>query len=217
MQVTLLHHSFLATMFVIALFTTGTTDSIAAFIASGANRSGQAVSSLGSTLAIKALSDRYVCDSSRGIYSHRLGNQWLVGGASNVGCAIFCRENYSDDELDELSLQIDPQADCRYSYYPLLRPGERFPEYDPRKMPILDPKPMVLRSDNGGDPKNEGVVLDRREYLHGLLQSIAEIERRGYSALEELGATSITEVLTPPCFAFVSESGVRLSSSSSSR
>lgn len=137
-----------------------------------------------------------MCDSSRGIYSHRLGNQWLVGGASNVGCAIFRRENYSDDELDELSLLIDPQADCRYSYYPLLRPGERFPEYDPRKMPILDPKPMVLGSDDCGDPNNGAEVLDRREYLHGLLQSIAEIESRGYSALEELGATSITEVLT---------------------
>jgi len=111
-----------------------------------------------------------------------------------VGCAIFRKENYSDRELDELSLQIDPLVDCKYSYYPLLRPGERFPEYDPQKIPILDPKPLVFRSDDSGDPTNR-LVLDRREYLHGLLQSIADIERRGYSALEELGATSITEVL----------------------
>lgn len=56
----------------------GTTDSIAAFLASGACQAGQAVTSLGSTLAIKMLSTVPVEDNSRGIYSHRLGTQWLV-------------------------------------------------------------------------------------------------------------------------------------------
>jgi sugar (pentulose or hexulose) kinase len=65
----------------------GTTDSIAAFLASGANKAGQAVTSLGSTLAIKLISKVPVDDSEKGIYSHRLDDTWLVGGASNVGCA----------------------------------------------------------------------------------------------------------------------------------
>ena len=56
----------------------GTTDSIAAFLASGASKAGQAVTSLGSTLAIKMLSTTPVEDNKRGIYSHRLGSQWLV-------------------------------------------------------------------------------------------------------------------------------------------
>jgi len=51
----------------------GTTDSIAAFLASNVNQVGQGVSSLGSTLAIKMLSSKYVSDPSLGIYSHRLG------------------------------------------------------------------------------------------------------------------------------------------------
>lgn len=67
----------------------GTTDSIAAFLASGADRPGQAVTSLGSTVAVKLLSERPVEDSARGVYSHRLGDRWLVGGASNVGCAVL--------------------------------------------------------------------------------------------------------------------------------
>jgi len=69
----------------------GTTDSIAAFVASGAQQLGQAVSSLGSTLAIKALSSRPVQDSSRGIYSHRLSKDelWLV----DCHCSHFlCNE-----------------------------------------------------------------------------------------------------------------------------
>lgn len=51
----------------------GTTDSIAAFIASGANQPGMAVTSLGSTLVVKLLSPTRIDLSDYGIYSHRLG------------------------------------------------------------------------------------------------------------------------------------------------
>jgi len=160
----------------------GTTDSIAAFLAAGATRPGQAVTSLGSTLAIKLLSRVPVADDSRGIYSHRLGDQWLVGGASNVGCAIFRQEGFSDDELRDLSANIVPNGSPPpHAYYPLLRPGERFPVNDPKKQPLMDPRPPVV---------------SRSTFLHGLLHSIAEIEREGYAALEELGADRVTEVLT---------------------
>lgn len=162
----------------------GTTDSIAAFLASGADQPGQAVTSLGSTLAIKALSTVPVQDASRGIYSHRLGdNQWLVGGASNVGCAIFRHLNFTDYELQDLSAKIDPMSISPYKYYPLIRPGERFPVNDPFKMSILEPVPIL----HG--------LNDRRAYLHGLLQSIAHLERDGYEALTLLGATPTREVL----------------------
>jgi len=157
----------------------GTTDSIAAFLASGATMPGQAVSSLGSTLAVKMLSSQRVDDSARGIYSHRLGDEWLVGGASNVGCAILRRENFSDQELSQLSTDIDPNTNIDLHYYPLLTKGERFPVNDPQKMPLLEPKPDT-----------------RKAYLHAILQSIAVIERQGYDALCELGASPVTEILT---------------------
>lgn len=171
----------------------GTTDSIAAFIASGADQLGQAVTSLGSTLAIKALSAKPVEDSRRGVYSHRLGDLWLVGGASNVGCAILRQEGFTNEELSSLSSSIDPSTDCDLSYYPLLKPGERFPTNDPQKVPILTPKPLINDQ------------LDREMYLKGILQSIAYIEREAFSALEDLGASPVTEVIYLSRYSFLFE------------
>lgn len=167
----------------------GTTDSIAAFLASNCEEIGQAVTSLGSTVAIKMLSDKPVSDPSRGIYSHRLGNRWLVGGASNVGCAILRKENFSDAELAELSAQIDPLepvAEAYANYYPLLKAGERFPSNDPNKVPVLEPKPML----------QTGREVDRKIYLQAILMSISKIEKDGYNALKLLGASPLTEVFT---------------------
>ena len=178
----------------------GTTDSIAAFLASGADTPGTGVTSLGSTLVIKLLSTKYIEDSSRGIYSHRLGNQWLVGGASNVGCQILRQEKYSTNELIELSKNINPLINSPLQYYPLTKIGERFPKNDPNKIPILDPKPLI--SNNGiNDKLNDGVDgnvqdVDRTQYLHGILQGISTVEKEGYSALMELGATPLTEVIS---------------------
>jgi D-ribulokinase len=158
----------------------GTTDSNAAFFAAAGTSppSGTAVTSLGSTLAMKQLSEVYVEDADRGVYSHRFPNfqnpddeAWLVGGASNVGCAILRQLGFSNDELKEISARIDPATDSPLNYYPLTRIGERFPIADPGKEPLLEPVPE-----------------SRTEYLHGLLQSIGDIEREGFSVLQELGA-----------------------------
>ena len=159
----------------------GTTDSIAAFIAAKASKPGQAVSSLGSTLAIKLLSTAPVDDSTYGVYSHRLGDMWLVGGASNVGCAVLRQEKFSGDELAQLSARIDPSLDPpdNLRYYPLTKKGERFPINDPAKEPLLVPKPD-----------------DRALYLHGILHGIAQVEAEAYALLARMGATPVSEVRT---------------------
>ena len=156
----------------------GTTDSIAAFLASGVETPGAAVTSLGSTLAIKLLSQTRVDDVDYGIYSHRLDDLWLVGGASNTGGAVL-RHFFSDLELVSLSQKIDPEAPSQLDYYPLLTPGERFPINDPDLLPRLAPRPDC-----------------QVDFLHGLLTGIAKIEARGYELLTELGATPITTVYT---------------------
>lgn len=156
----------------------GTTDSIAAFLASGASTPGQAVTSLGSTLVLKLLSTVRVDDAASGIYSHRLGNLWLVGGASNTGGAVL-RQFFSDAELAALSAQIDPSRPSPLDYYPLPKPGDRFPINDPTLPPRLEPRP-------------ENPV----EFLQGLLEGIARIEALGYRRLADLGATPLREVLT---------------------
>ncbi|WP_448603728.1 FGGY-family carbohydrate kinase [Thermoleptolyngbya sp.] len=156
----------------------GTTDSIAAFLASGASTPGQAVTSLGSTLVLKLLSTVRVEDAASGVYSHRLGNLWLVGGASNTGGAVL-RQFFSNAELAALSAQIDPSRPSLLDYYPLPKPGDRFPINDPNLPPRLEPRP-------------ENPV----EFLHGLLEGIARIEALGYRRLADLGASPLLEVLT---------------------
>lgn len=160
------------------LIRAGTTDSIAAFIASGANYPGQAVTSLGSTLVLKLLSEKRVDAAQYGIYSHRIGNLWLVGGASNSGGAVL-RSFFNDARLVELSACIHPESDSGLDYYPLLKPGERFPINDPGLVPRLMPRPQ-----------------DDALYLHGLLEGISRIEAQGYRLLQKLGATPMVSVLT---------------------
>ncbi|KAH6820306.1 xylulose 1 [Perilla frutescens var. hirtella] len=157
---------------------TGTTDSIAAFLAARADQPGKAVTSLGSTLAIKLSSTRRVEDARFGVYSHRLDDKWLVGGASNTGGAVL-RQIFTDDQLEQLSKKINPAEASPFDYYPLIDIGERFPTADPKMEPRLHPRP-------------ENDV----EYLHGILESIARIEAKGYSLLKELGATPVDEVFT---------------------
>ncbi|WP_295614373.1 FGGY-family carbohydrate kinase [Chamaesiphon sp. GL140_3_metabinner_50] len=156
----------------------GTTDSIAAFLASEVDAPGVAVTSLGSTLVIKLLSHTRVDEPRYGIYSHRLGDLWLVGGASNTGGAVL-RHFFSDGELVSLSQEIDPNVPSMLDYYPLLTPGDRFPINDPNLPPRLTPRP------------------DRSvDFLQGLLEGIAKIEARGYQLLAELGATPLTAIYT---------------------
>jgi sugar (pentulose or hexulose) kinase len=151
----------------------GTTDSTAAFLACLGNQppeAGIGVTSLGSTLTIKVLADKPIANLAAGIYSHRLGNLWLVGGASNTGGAVL-RQFFTDQELQACSDRIDPNIPSPLDYYPLPAPGDRFPINDPQLLPRLKPRP--------DDPV---------AFLHGLLEGIAAIEALGYSVLAKLGA-----------------------------
>ncbi|MGK7896371.1 MAG: FGGY-family carbohydrate kinase, partial [Xenococcus sp. (in: cyanobacteria)] len=154
----------------------GTTDSIAAFLASGVSQPGEAVTSLGSTLVLKLLSTTKVENSSYGISRHRLGDLWLAGGASNTGAAVL-KHFFTDQELAHLSQQINPNQASPLKYYPLLTKGDRFPLNNPDLLPQLEPRP--------DDPV---------EFLHGLLESMARIEALGYQRLQELGASKLTRV-----------------------
>ncbi len=156
----------------------GTTDSIAAFLASGATHPGEAVTSLGSTLVLKLLSHQRIDCAEYGIYSHRLGNLWLAGGASNTGGAVLAHF-FLPQDLMQFSQQIDPTQESPLHYYPLLTPGERFPANQPELQPQLEPRPA---SD--------------AEFLHGLLESLARIESQGYRLLEQLGASPLQQVLS---------------------
>ena len=157
----------------------GTTDSIAAFIATGAIQPGDAVTSLGSTLVLKVISKHPISAPKYGIYSHKYGDAWLVGGASNSGGAVL-KQYFSAEEILTYSALIDPNQPSNLDYYPLPSVGERFPIVDAKLQPRLEPKP-----DN-----------DPVKFLHGLLEGIARIEQLGYQRLAELGAPATGKILT---------------------
>lgn len=148
---------------------TGSTDSNAALIAAGATQPGDAVTSLGSTLVVKVISEVPITAPEYGVYSHKLGNFWLAGGASNTGGAVL-RQFFDNERLKKLSSQIDPDKTCDLDYYPLPTVGERFPVNDSNMTPRLSPRP-------------ESDV----EFLHGMLQAMARIEKQGYELLHKLG------------------------------
>jgi len=160
------------------LLVSGTTDSIAAFLATGAKKPGDAVTSLGSTLVLKVVSRQPVSDPELGIYSHKLGNYWLAGGASNSGGAVL-RHYFSQQQLDTLTPLLQPEKLTELNYYPLLQAGERFPVNNPALKPRLE-------------PKAENDV----EFFQAILEGIGQIEQDGYNKLQQLGAPYPTQVET---------------------
>ncbi|MCB1377947.1 MAG: FGGY-family carbohydrate kinase [Alphaproteobacteria bacterium] len=154
----------------------GTTDGCAAFLASGAADPGDGVTSLGTTLTLKLLSATPVFAPEFGIYSHRIGDQWLAGGASNTGGGVI-GDYFSRDDLVRLTPLLDPDHPTGLDYYPLRKPGERFPVNDPAFPPRLDPRPA-----------------DDRVFLQAMLEGIAAIEAQAYGKLAELGATPLASI-----------------------
>lgn len=157
---------------------TGTTDSTAAAMATGIDRPGQAVTVLGSTLVMKVLSSRPVLSAAHGVYSHRLGDLWLAGGASNSGGAVLLA-HFDRDRLAAMTPLLEPDRPTGLDYYPLSRPGERFPLNDPGLQPRLSPRP-------GHDVC----------FFQAMLEGIARIEAEAYALLERLGTPRVVEVHT---------------------
>lgn len=157
---------------------TGTSDGCASFLATGASEIGDGVSALGTTLTLKMLCDKPIFAPQFGLYSHRIGDQWLAGGASNTGGNVLAHF-FDSARIAELSDAIDPETSSGLDYYPLLKSGERFPFNDAEFAPRLSPRP------------NED-----REFLKGLLEGIANIEQLGYARLAELGAPSLKTLRT---------------------
>jgi len=118
----------------------GTTDGCASFLATGASQPGEGVTALGSTLTVKILSREPLFAPEFGLYSHRIGNMWLAGGASNTGGNVL-RHFFADARLAELEALIDPAIDLGLHFYPLLQAGERFPLNDPDLAPHMEPRP----------------------------------------------------------------------------
>jgi sugar (pentulose or hexulose) kinase len=156
----------------------GTTDGVASFIATGADQPGDAVTSLGTTLVLKQLATQPIFAADQGVYSHRLGERWLAGGASNTGGAALLA-HFTAEEMDRLTAQLTPNEPTGLDYYPLPKPGERFPIADPSFAGRITPRPA------------ESV-----RFFQGLLEGIASVEALAYQRLALLGAPALRRVIS---------------------
>ncbi len=152
------------------LLVAGTTDSTAAFIATAANEVGDAVTSLGSTLVLKVISETPISAPEYGVYSQPLGEHWLAGGASNCGGAVL-RQYFTDEQMDTMTTGLNFAQPTGLDYYPLPATGERFPVSDPDMQARLTPRPDSDVS-----------------FFQAMLEGIAHVEQRGYELLADLGA-----------------------------
>ena len=153
----------------------GCTDASAAMLAADAG-AGDGLTVLGTTLVLKQWVERPI--QAAGVSCQRLAGRWLVGGASNAGGRVL-RRFFSDEQLQELSRQIDPDRPSGLQLRPLPEVGERFPIDDPDLEPVLEPRP----------------VSDAL-YLQGLLEGLCRIEMAGWQRLQDLGAPPLQQVIT---------------------
>ena len=97
----------------------GTTDSVAAFLAADTREEGMAVTSLGSTLAVKLLSKNRIEEFSCGVYSQRLEDVWLVGkllSYAYIQNFLACKSAWvpaiialnDQDMLTDFALRVSP-------------------------------------------------------------------------------------------------------------
>ncbi len=156
----------------------GTTDGVAAFLAAGPSQVGDGVTSLGSTLVLKLLSNKPLFSVEHGVYSHRLGKRWLAGGASNSGGTTLL-QYFKLEQMRELTPMLEPDNPTGLDYYPLPDVGERFPVNDPHMVPKLEPLP------------GNSVT-----FFQGMLEGITNIEAQGYRLLHKLGGPALREIRT---------------------
>ena len=157
------------------LIISGTTDSNAAFLAAGLDKE-EGLTVLGTTIVLKKNVLNPI--KGKGITLHRVGGDWICGGASNAGCGILSKF-FSDFEIKELSRQINISQKTSLDLLPLNSKGERFPVNDPFLEPILNPRPV---SDS--------------LYLHALFEGLARIELKGWEKLYDLTGTLPKRIVT---------------------
>ena len=153
----------------------GSTDANAAVLAAEPQE-GDGVAVLGTTLVLKQFAPAPL--HGPGVNNHRIAGRWPVGGASNAGGGVL-RQFFSEQQLSELSRQIQPEISTGLNLLPLPQRGERFPVDDPQLEPVLEPRP----------------VSDAL-YLQALLEGLSTLECQGWQRLEELGAPAVQRVLS---------------------
>lgn len=156
----------------------GLTDGCASQFSAGAVSPGEWNTTIGTTLVMKGVSEKFIYDEEGSIYCHRHpSGYWMPGGASNIG-ADWVNE-FSAEEVrrgSELKSDLKPASAF---YYPLKMKGERFPFISG------DAEEFVW-----GEP------ADRGELFQAGLEGVAFIERYAYEKIEVLSGSKVKKVFS---------------------
>ncbi len=149
----------------------GTTSGCAAVLATGADRAGDGVTTLGARLRIEQLSAKPLGSAPHGIYSHRFGALWLPG--ADIGAGEAALAQLTPEQAARLGEGIGTSQSS--GLHPLPGPGERVPHAQPRHGP--------------GQTSDAGL-------LHALLEGAARAEAEGYARFASLGGPKLTRVFS---------------------
>ena len=157
----------------------GMTDSCAAQLAAGALAAGEWNSVLGTTLALKGVTETLLHDPTGAVYSHRAphGDLWLPGGASGTGAGVITTlfRGQDLDVLTEHARQLRDVPMC----YPLADHGERFPFVQPDARGFLGDGPLPARPEDVDDPA---------QVFAAVCIGVARVERLCFDLLASAGA-----------------------------
>ena len=160
------------------LVTTGMTDGCSSQIAAGAVQPGEWSSTIGTTLVIKGVTRRPIPDPHGRLYNHRHPDGWwMPGGASNTGADWIARD-YAGQDLSRLDDAARDLIPTRWTSYPLVGEGERFP--------------FVAPHARGFEPDG----LEESERYTARLEGVAYLERLAFEMLEDLSGETVKRVST---------------------
>ncbi|MBE2999957.1 carbohydrate kinase [Nocardiopsis sp. HNM0947] len=152
----------------------GTTDGVAAQIASAALAPGRWAATLGTTLVLKGSTPHRIHDPAGAVYSHRNPDGgWLPGGAANAGTRVWAHDLPGHHPAD-LTERVRGLPVPGGATYPLTGTGERFP--------------FVAPDAAGFDTGPGSGTTDPAERFHRLAHGLAHVERLALERLQHLGA-----------------------------
>ena len=148
----------------------GATDGYASCVASGAVHPGQYNTTIGTTMVIKGVSDRFVRDPQGRIYSHKHPEgYWYPGGAGNVG-GLCLNQWFGAENFARLNAQAAAAVPTGNLIYPLTTKGERFPFLDAEATGF-----QLLQNE------------DEAARYAGTMEGVAYVERLCYDTMQQLG------------------------------
>lgn len=157
----------------------GATDGYVSAISTGAVKRGDWASVIGTTMVLKGVTERLLCDAGGSSYSHKLpSGDWMFGGASNIGGRCL-NDSFDKEQFEIWNRGVMDVIPTKVISYPLHGRGERFPFLDP------DARAFIV-----------GDISDPQIHYAALMEGVAYAERLALEHMQHCGALVGEEIHT---------------------